>query len=674
MAANPLPKQFAAKLAGAVTDASHVLAYRLLLEKWGLADPSTRSDEKIERVLDEADVESVRRWYLDRGMEPAVYFYEEFARACDPASAKKRGVHYSPPQVVSFMVQAVESVLATEFGEALGDVTVVDPCCGAGTFLNSVTSSGRTLGIELCPKACRIAQLIVPEAEIVHGDWLGECHIDSGDSTLVVIGNPPYSGHSANPGKIAALMADYKHGLLERNPKWLQDDYVKFIRMAQHHVCQPRTAQRPCVGRHSAPTQSRGIVAFITNHSYLFNPTFRAMRASLMRDFDRIYVVDLQGNSRRNDESAEIDQNVFPIQMGVGISLFVRTGKARACEVRHMQIRGSREEKLAWLSQADFPKLPWNEIACAEPFNVFVPQRHDLREEYERFPSILDLFGQHSVGFVTSRDAFAVDVDKDALLSRIQALRDSNLTREHLRVECPIGDLDVNRARAALKANAQWRDGAVQVLYRPFDVRWAYYSPAIMERPRLPFMQNMIRDNLAIVVGRAGQATGSAVWDVAFCADMPVDLNLFRRGGAMILPRYVYDGGERRSNINWPGDHDQLFWYIYAILFSPTYRTRYADFLSFDFPRIPIPDQSTFGALAELGRSLMDLHLMRRDPLAQEEASLTIGGYVLPDKFTLDRSKTGLTENDDRRILLIRRIAAETKSTQTHIDSTLFRA
>jgi predicted helicase len=683
----------ARSVAGTVGDRdAQALVYGLLLRRWEAgvqeqvrAAPGAALDS-VERLLDQADLESVRGHYAARGMDPAVYFYEEFTRACEPAAARKRGVHYSPPEVVGFMVRAAESILQTEFGESLADAAVVDPCCGIGTFLRHIErrtplasplkggdcpnpiaspSEGEKIGVELSAAAAQLAACLLPGSRIVHGDWLGGVDVDTNGRTLVVIGNPPYSGHSANPGKIASLMADYRLNLSERNPKWLQDDYVKFIRMAQHHVVQA----------------GRGIVAFITNHSYLFNPTFRAMRESLMRDFDLIYALDLHGNSRRNDEIEENDENVFPIQMGVAISLMVRRGSDRTRQspglVRYAEMRGGRAQKLSRLASARLEDLPWTDVACMRPFQVFLPRDDDLSEEYAAFPSILDLFGQRSVGFVTSRDAFAVDTDREALLTRIAALRDSQLTPDDLIAAYPVGDLNVDRFRLTLQADRSWDERAIRVLYRPFDVRWVYYSPEIMERPRLPFMNLMMRDNVAIVVGRAGQATGSEVWDVAFCADKPVDLNLFRRGGATILPRYLYDGPSRLSNIKDSGmPADLLFHYVYCILWSSEYRARYADFLKLDYPRIPIPrDGSLPRTLSDMGRELVRVHLTQEPPTSQPRAAalsanarLTIGGYDIPGKYIADRREAALSASEAAHVESIRLAASATMRLQAQID------
>jgi hypothetical protein len=152
-----------------------------------------------------------------------------------------------------------------------------------------------------------------------------------------------------------------------------------------------------------------------------------------------------------------------------------------------------------------------------------------------------------------------------------------------------------------------------------------------MERPRLPFMENMLRDNIALAVGRAGQVTGSGEWDVIFCTDCPTDLNLFRRGGAMLFPKYVYVSGRRFPNLQ-PGapNRKQIFEYIYAVLHSATYRQRYADFLATDYPRVPIvPDAQIFESLYALGKELISLHLTRETPPDSESVQLKIGGYTI---------------------------------------------
>jgi len=512
------------------------------------------------------------------------------------------------------MVRSVDWVLREYFGKTFDDAHVIDPCCGVGTFFRHIERNTphqpKMLGMELMAPACKIARCLLERAKIIDADWLSDMPIETDGRTLVIIGNPPYSGHSSNTGKIDNLIADYRKDLIERNPKWLADDYVKFIRMAQHQI--ERTG--------------RGVIAFITNHSYLFNPTFRSMRKSLARTFDEIFALDLGGNIKRLDRK---DENVFPIQMGVAISLFVKTSDDEACTVRYSNIVGKKRDKLNALSKLNFDSVAWRNVPLVEPFYAFVAQNNSLREEFYGHASLFEIFDEHTMGFVTSRDKLAIGFTKNEIIERVGI--------EH-------------------------NDEIVEVLYRPFDRRWAHYSRDAMERPRLPFMNNLMRDNVAIAIGRAGQVTGSDEWDVAFVTDMPADLNLFRRGGAKLFPRFVYRGDERVSNMRIDGDQNALFGYIYALLHSREYRARYAEFLALDYPRIPIScEENALCELASLGWHLIDTHLMRRNrsaaPYCQRHKvssstpthfrpanecnSIIVGGYCEPEKCLKDRAKLG---------------------------------
>lgn len=650
---------------------AQIIPSACLLRRWGhseRAEPLLRgfADEDtiktIECALDAVDLDAVAGSYEEEGKDPAIYFYEEFLRAHDRANARARGVHYSPPEVVSCMVRGVEWILERAFGQSIGDTCVVDPCCGVGTFLRYIeqqtTFRPRMLGFEIMPAPFRIASCLLKHARVLNADWLAASDIELDGRIPVILGNPPYSGHSSNPGKLAAMMADYRQGLDERNPKWLQDDYVKFIRMAQHHV----------------ERAGRGIVAFITNHSYLINPTFRGMRESLARTFDEIYAIDLHGNLKRYDGR---HQNIFPIQMGVAISFFVRTSTSKDCSIRYFSIDGTREDKLRTLRDLAFPEVQWSKVEMARPFHMFTPTNSDLRAEFYSFASLFDIFRESTIGFVTSRDRFAIGFTREEVLERIAALRDGTVSDEELRGNYGAGDIDIERARRELLADVQWQSKAVEVLYRPFDRRWAYYSRGIMERPRLPFMTNLLQDNLALAVGRAGNVTGSAEWDVVFCTNRPADLNLFRRGGAKLFPRCVYHGCDRLSNVKLEcADADALIAYIYAVLHSTAYRTRYAELLAIDYPRIPITRNARlFTSLADAGRRLLHVHLCRRAPSHASSrpgvgASIRIGGYVLPERALQGRG--ALSDSSDAEMVLW--AVSETVDLRKRIDAIIHQA
>jgi|GEM_PF-1276555 len=655
--------------------AARILVYTVFLHR---LSGNEKAAEIVQRFDNQASIRYLNEMLDQAGIdelptelrtdEAAIYFFEDFFRACNPAIARKRGVHYTPPAVVSYIVRAVESMLEKYFGEKLSDAVIVDPCCGAGTFLQHVLKNysphPKMIGMELMPVTCAVASLILDGCRVIRTNSLEEQNIETGRRTLIVLGNPPYSGHSANNGTIRKLLVDYRDGLNERNLKWLQDDYVKFIRIAQHWVEQAE----------------RGIVAFITNHSYIFNPTFRKMRASLARTFDRIYILDLHGNAKLAEENNldKKDENVFPIRMGVAISIMVRNAGDKSCKIRYADIRGTRNEKLDILSHATIYTTPWREISPVPPFNLFIPSRINLESEYSHFASLFDIFQQFSVGFVTSRDGFALDFDKQSLLDRIAEVRDEQVPIEQIRKRYPIGDLDIEAFRRELTEDATWQDKAISVLYRPFDRRWVYYSRTLMERPRLQFMKNLMKPNIALAIGRAGHATGSNEWDVVFCTDMPADLNLFRRGGATLFPRYVYNVNERQSNMApVDADPDEVFHYIYALLHSSIYRKRYADFLMTDFPRVPlIKPGRLLTDLASLGKCLMSVHLLNRDVLSsfqtlESSNKLRIGGYELPRKYIEDRRRKGLTNSDLVVVDLINKALTATKQISRQIDEIL---
>jgi predicted helicase len=240
-------------------------------------------------------------------------------------------------------------------------------------------------------------------------------HIKRETPVMVVMGNPPYSGHSANKGTwIASLLDPYKKEpsgdkLQEKNPKWLNDDYVKFIRLAQYLI--DRTGN--------------GIVALITNNGYLDNPTFRGMRHHLMQSFDEIFILDLHGNSKKKETAPDgsKDENVFDITQGVGIALMVKTGKKAKnilATIRHADLYGKRQYKYDMLHKAGIACTFNETLQPASPLYLWVPRNAGLLEEYEKGFSLTELLPVSSVGVVTSRDDLVIDAEKAALEKRMQ--------------------------------------------------------------------------------------------------------------------------------------------------------------------------------------------------------------------------------------------------------------
>ena len=473
---------------------------------------------------------------------------------------------------------------------------------------------------------------------------------------MVVLGNPPYSGHSANKGAwindlLRGRVADDPQSyfkvngelLGERNSKWLNDDYVKFIRFAQWRI--NRTGE--------------GVLGFVTNHSYLDNPTFRGMRRSLLETFDEIWILDLHGNSKRKERSPDgsVDQNVFDIQQGVAISIFVKTGGEGDgyAQVRHADLWGERGDatagKYAWLAEHDIDSTRWQEVEPQAPDYLFVPRDYTLLTEYEAGWKLTDIAPVNSVGIVTARDKIAIEWS-DADMRRVAAdfvrLSEADAREQH-----HIGPDSRQWQLAAAQDDIQTHDDASQhikpVLYRPFDTRSTYFtgtSGGFICRPRVKIMRHMLPGtNLGLIACRQQSQHG------AWC-HVGVTRNITESGAISnktkeinyLFPLYLYlevdnmldvgvagrspnlapgyvDAIAERIAMQFSSDGhgdlestfgpEDIFHYIYAVLHSPHYRRKYADFLRSDFPRIPVPaDRAKFAQLARFGARLTALHLM----------------------------------------------------------------
>jgi predicted helicase len=424
---------------------------------------------------------------------------------------------------------------------------------------------------------------------------------------MVILGNPPYSGHSANNGDWIKNLLKGKDILTEqqtsnyfeidgkplgeKNPKWLNDDYVKFIRFAQWRI--ERTGY--------------GVMAFVTNHSYLDNPTFRGMRQSLMKTFDDIYVLDLHGNSKKKERCPDgsKDENVFDIQQGVSINIFVKhlNGNKEKATVHHADLWGDRDRKYNWLGKNDITTTQWTTLQPQSQFYLFVPQDNDLKAEYEKGWKVTDIFPVNSVGIVTGQDKKTIGMTQE----QTKFLADSHGLSE---------------------------DIVKPILYRPFDRRFIVYDSKVVTRPRAAVMRHMVAgENLGISISRSVRGEP---WRDALVSNKIIEFGVMatRPGNsAPLFPLYIYPNSEsfqkeflqnqREANfsseflntvsekIGYVPKPEAILYYIYAILYSPTYRDRYAEFLKIDFPRIPLTsNDELFRQLAEYGEQLVQLHLM----------------------------------------------------------------
>jgi len=667
--------------------------------------------DDLVRLLEFADMGGVLRdiGHVTGRDDPVVHFYETFLAAYDPALREKRGVYYTPEPVVGYIVRSVDHLLRTRFKKPKGladeQTLILDPATGTATFIYVIIQHihaqmasqlgawpgyvadhllRRIFGFELLMAPYAIAHLklsleleetgyvfkpderigvyltntleeaakrserLVAKAISDEADQAAE--IKNKDEIMVVLGNPPYSGHSANRSRdvdgnltfIGQKIEDYKRvdgaDLGEKNPKWLQDDYVKFIRFAQWRI----------------EKTGYGILAFITNHSYLDNPTFRGMRRSLMQSFGEIYVRDLHGNSlkREKNPSGGKDENVFDIMQGTAILLAIRRpGREGECKVRHAELWGDREGKYATLSNGSVEGTAWNELTPAAPSYLFVPQDRSLSAEYTEFPSLKDIFPVSVLGYQTHRDQFAIAFERSEIVARLEKMRgkdtDADLHRQFGTKDN--GDWNLATQRARLKGDKNWKAPILKVAYRPFDWRWSYFTDLAIDRPRKELLKHVAgRENLCINVTRQTKASD---WRHAVVTDVPAPAVFVElKDGSTVFPLYLYDDEINGANGDlFKGRHpnlsrifldelavklgkqqepryglpkgltpEDIFHYIYAVFHAPGFRDRYADSLKRDFPRVPLTaDLGLFRALARKGRELVALHLLNEEQAPQ---------------------------------------------------------
>ncbi len=454
---------------------------------------------------------------------------------------------------------------------------------------------------------------------------------------MVVLGNPPYSGHSQNKGEwIEALMVDYKQSPALKKPaqaKWLSDDYVKFIRFSQSRIEQT----------------GYGILAFVTNHSYLDNPTFMDMRRSLMRTFDDIYLLDLHGNSKKKETAPDgsKDENVFDIQQGVAIAIMVRkqppqTVPSRPATVYLANIYGRRSDKYAQLDANNIDSTRWEQLAPQAPSWLFVSQNNELLDEYECGWSIREIFspnGDPAPGIVTTHDEFAISWSRDEAIEKVDRFLATETEAEArgLFRLCSQDQWQYKRAKRELADN-QWREKVVPILYRPFDLRWTVYDRNVaVHRRERAFDHFLNVSNLGLSVMRQ-VSTDDGFSHVVVVKNIADNRCQFSSKGVMaVAPLYVYERqksdlfgtteGARRENLSdgfvaalteaqgrevTPED---TLAYLYAVLYTPGYRARYADFLRRDFPRVPLTSNpKLFARLVELGHELIGLHTLQTVP------------------------------------------------------------
>lgn len=644
------------------------------------------------------------------GPDPVIHFYEDFLREYDPELRKKMGAYYTPLPVVRFIVRAVDFLLQRDFGlvKGLADdsknssgvhrVQILDPAVGTGTFISTIVDAiyGRVLEMsqkgswptyvhhELLPRIHGFELMMAPytiahlklsillketgfkyfnetregktrlsiyltnslEAGPIQSDMFSlglaksiaeeskeAAKIKNETPIMVVIGNPPYSVSSSNKGEwIQNLIKDYKQGLGERKIN-LDDDYIKFIRFAEHFIEKNKS----------------GIVAMITNNSFIDGITHRQMRKHLLETFDDIYVLDLHGNSKKKEKtpSGGKDENVFDIQQGVSISIFVRKiGEKNLGSVHHSELYGEREYKFKELNENSIQSVKWRKLDSPEPHYFFVPKDFRSEEEYKKGFKVDEIFLHYNSGIQTKRDDSVISFDKDRMNSVIfdfQSLSELEIKGKY---NLPQDGRDWKIKWAKNDLVKGYSLGRIQ--YRPFDIRWTVYtgrSRGFLSYPREKTNKNIFeKENLSLLTSRLVPTNQN--FDRIFCTRYISDIHS-TSDQTYVFPLYLYLENDLRipnlkketvsviERITGRVSPEEIFDYIYAVLYSPSYREKYKEFLKIDFPCVPYPeDTKKFKRLVTLGSELRLLHLFESPKFERPITTYPISGSNMVEKVS----------------------------------------
>lgn len=685
--------------------------------------------------------------------DPYLHFYETFLSQYDPRLREIRGVYYTPASVVSFIINAIDSILKKDFAlkNGLGaslendNITLLDFATGTGTFLleafrkaleSTPKDSARYepkkllkqfFGFEFLIAPYTIAHLKLSQsfkeefnAPLKENESLNirltntlysnkekdeankQSNLFAGmielaqefkeaqkikeNAILIITGNPPYSGASANKGlfednvrityglepseahlskseqeaisfylqspkKDTNQKSTFKRILEkkklknEKNPKWLLDDYVKFI----------------CFAESKIKAQHSGIFAFISNNSFLDNPTFRGMRYHLLKTFDTIYILDLHGNARKKESAPDgsKDENVFDIMQGVSINIFIKNASSPRNDdlatLYHYDLYGKRSDKTNFLYENALDSIAWATLQPKSPFYLFIPQNESLRAEYDKGFSVKDIFKVSSVGVVTGKDSVLIASNEKQLEQQVKDF---------------YNEFDLKFVK--------------NIAYRPFDLMKVYYDTSKVTRPRFEVMQHFLQnDNVGLIYKRGFPNTQSGQ---GFATNSIIDFRSWScsgmQGGDYISPLYLKntesskDKSLKKSKKDSQENADskqgqwienftpefrefidskykehfspeQILGYIYAVLFHKDYREKYIDFLKIDFPKIPfVESKEKFLALSALGQELMLTHLMQDLQQERERENRN-------DKNDLQYWVSSLKEDNNSRLLAI---------------------
>lgn len=502
---------------------------------------------------------------------------------------------------------------------------------------------------------------------------------------MCVIGNPPYSISSSNQSEwITTITDEYKEGLNEQNVQALSDDYIKFLRFAQHLV----------------QKNQKGLVGFITNNAYIDGLIQSRMRHSLVQSFDKIIITDLHGSTKRRERSPDgsPDKNIFDIQQGVSIVLLVRTHGGPTCTVMHRDLFGSRAFKNNALFSASIQDPAFQEISPRAPAYYLVPKNFSSEADYNDGFLLIELFKERATGTKFRKDPILISENFDPLdvhevIEAMVSKPASEITSRWGFNETKDWVIEEQRENFRCARSEDIRP----VIYRPFDIHYAFYPLSRIHKiiprgdSRRGLMRHLIANqNFALVIGRQGQVTGNEAWNLCYSSEEIVDQNVFYRGGGLTAPLYLYPDTEaaqtdalapteRTLNLDsklfaqickaagidpadTAGPEDdfraptgdarpsevKVFDYIYGVLHSPDYRETFAEFLKIDFPRAPYPaSPEVFKHVSEKGEALRRLHLME-SPAIGETASRFMGEHEDSDEDSVVAS--GYPKREDGHV------------------------
>lgn len=666
--------------------------------------------DEISNVLANVDVKKIFSEYYQnkKGEDPVFHFYETFLAEYDPKERERRGVYYTPQPVVSYIVRSLHVILKEKFGldDGLADanVTILDPAAGTLTFIaeaikeavKEFTSKYGEGGKEsfikkhimknfyafelmIAPYAIGHVKISFLLAELGHrlqdedmNFYLtNTLELEDIEQTslpgmaslaeesrkagkvkkripiLIILGNPPYSVSSANKSQfIEKEMELYKEDVRdEKNIQPLSDDYIKFIRFAHWKI----------------EKNGRGVIGFITNNSYLSGIIHRGMRKKLLDTFDEIYILNLHGSSRIRKEAPEggKDENVFDIQQGVSIALFVKLPKhAEHKKVYHADVWGLRDGKYEYLENNDATTTNWDEIHPSPPYYFFERKEYLEEEQIRKFISLVDIFEKYSSGIKTHRDHFVIGFSKEEVEKRMKIFT-GNLPDDEIAEILDLrntNDFRISEARQTMRKH-DWTKNISPYSYRPFDKRYICYHPEIIDRDRLDVMRHFYYGNLGLVAMRQYLYDYVKIYNYVFCVNELSDTRMFisNRGAAFIFPLYLYskvNSKKRRTNLRKEIIEmlhksfekeirsEKIFHYIYAVLHSNIYRKKYAGLLKIEFPRVPFTsDHDLFTKLGKLGERLIDLHLMQSGELSKPIAKFQGYGDNSVEKPVYDEAQ-----------------------------------